>query len=173
MDHQHAENVLRLATSLFRQLKPLHGLGGKDRFLLEAGCLLHDVGITEGVKGHHRSSYRLIMEAELPLGPEDKRLVACMARYHRKRPPRDGDEEISSLGEKDRRRLYALTSILRIADGLDYQHAAVVKDVECIITDAEVVLNIRSDEDWTAEAEAAVKKSDLFKRTFGRTVRLE
>lgn len=172
VDHQHAENVLRLSASLFRQLKSLHGLGGKDRFLLEAAALLHDVGITEGVKGHHRSSYRLIMETELPLTAEDKRMVACMARYHRKRPPRDGDEEISSLGEKDRRRLYALTSILRIADGLDYQHAAVVKDAECTITDTEVVLRIRSNEDWTAEAEAAVKKSDLFERTFGRTVRL-
>jgi putative phosphoesterase len=173
VDHQHAENVLRLAASLFRQLKPLHGLGGKDRFLLEAACLLHDAGITEGVKGHHRSSYRLIMEAELPLGPEDKRMVACMARFHRKRPPRDSDEEIAPFGEKDRQRLYALTSILRIADGLDYQHAGVVKEVDCTISDADVVVKISSDEDWTAEAEAAMRKADLFERTFGRKVRIE
>lgn len=172
VDHQHAENVLRLAASLFRQLKPLHGLGGKDRFLLEAACLLHDVGITEGVKGHHRSSYRLIMEAELPLGAEDKRMVACMARYHRKRLPRDGDDEISALGEKDRRRLYALTSILRIADGLDYQHGGVVKEVECTIADAEITIRIASEDDWTPEAEAAMRKADLFERTFGRKVRI-
>ncbi len=172
VDHQHAENVLRLAASLFRQLKPLHGLGGKDRLLLEAACLLHDAGITEGVKGHHRSSYRLIMEADLPLTAEDKKIVACVARYHRKRPPRDEDTEIASLGEKDRRRVEMMASILRIADGLDYQHAAVVKGVECEIADSEVIIRIASDEDWTPEAEAAMKKADLFERTFGRKVRL-
>jgi putative phosphoesterase len=172
VDHPHAENVLRLSASLFSQLKPLHGLGGRDRFLLEAASLLHDAGITEGVKGHHRSSYRLIMEADLPLTPGDKGLVACMARYHRKRPPRDGDPEVAALGEKDRRRLYMLTSILRIADGLDYQHAGVVKDTECTISDAEIVIRITSEEDWTPEAEAAMRKSDLFERTFSRKVRL-
>ncbi|MDW5563900.1 MAG: YfcE family phosphodiesterase [Methanomassiliicoccus sp.] len=173
VDHQHAENVLRLSTSLFRQLKPLHGLGGKDRFVLEAASLLHDVGTTEGMKGHHRASYRLIMEAELPLSPEDKRLVACMARFHRKRPPRDGDAEIAAFDEKERRRLYMLTSILRVADGLDYQHVGAIKDVECAISEAEVVIKIKSDNDWTPEAEAAVKKADLFERTFARKVRLE
>lgn len=172
VDHQHAENVLRLAASLFRQLKPLHGLGAKDRLLLEAACLLHDVGIVEGVKGHHRSSYRLIMEAELPLSAEEKEMVACMARYHRKRPPRDGDAEIASLGEKDRRRMEMMASMLRIADGLDYQHAAVVKDLKCEIADTEVTIRIASDGDWTPEAEAATKKADLFERTFGKNVRI-
>jgi exopolyphosphatase/guanosine-5'-triphosphate,3'-diphosphate pyrophosphatase len=172
MDHQHAENVLRLSASLFRQLKSLHGLGGKDRFLLEAASLLHDVGLTEGVKGHHRSSYRLIMESDLPLSPEDKNMVACMARFHRKRPPHDRDPEVETLEEKDRRRLYALTSILRIADGLDCQHAGVVKEAVCAISDAEVVITIASDGDWTPEAEAALRKGDLFERTFGRRVRL-
>jgi putative phosphoesterase len=68
LDHTHAETVLRLADSLFMQLAPLHGLGERDRSLLMAGCLLHDVGTMEGMKGHHRSSYRLIMEMDLPSG---------------------------------------------------------------------------------------------------------
>lgn len=173
VDHQHAENVLRTATALFQQLTALHGLGAKDRFLLEAACLLHDVGIAEGVRGHHRSSYRLIMEAGLPLAPGDRSMVALMARFHRKRIPEDGDEQVSLMSGNDRRRLYSLTSILRIADGLDYQHAGVVKDVICSIANDEVIVKISSDGDWAPEAEAALRKSDLFERTFARRVRFE
>ncbi len=173
VDHEHAEQVLKLATIIYRQLRPLHGLGGKDRFILEAACLLHDVGIAEGVKGHHRASYRLIMEQKLPLTPEEKRMVACMARFHRKRPPKDGEPELSEMTPDELRRFHMLTSILRVADGLDRQHDSVVKDVECLIGPAEVTFKLKAASDSTAEAEAAKMKADHFERTFERKVRFE
>jgi exopolyphosphatase/guanosine-5'-triphosphate,3'-diphosphate pyrophosphatase len=43
-DEAHAQQVSRLALALFDQLEPLHGLGGKERRLLLAGALLHDIG---------------------------------------------------------------------------------------------------------------------------------
>jgi hypothetical protein len=169
-DHQHAEQVLKIATTLFRQLRPLHGLGGKDRFVLEAAALFHDVGITEGVKGHHRASYRLFMEQNLPLTPEEKNMVACIARFHRKRAPKGDEPELASLSPEDLRRFMSLTSILRVADGLDYHHDRVVKDVECEIGQEAVVMKLRSGTDHAAEVEAATAKSDLFERTFQRKV---
>ncbi len=173
VDHEHAEQVLKLATMIYRQLKPLHGLGGKDRFILEAACLLHDVGIAEGVKGHHRSSYRLIMEQKLPLTPEEKRMVACIARFHRKRAPKKDEPELSGLIADELGRFHVLASILRVADGLDYQHDSVVKDVECEIGPAEVVFKIKATSDCSAEVEAAKKKADLFEQTFERQVRFQ
>ncbi len=172
VDHPHAENVLRLATSLFRQLKPLHGLGARDRFLLEAGCLLHDIGAIEGMRGHHRTGYRLIQEMDLPLTPEEKHTVACLARYHRKRPPRSDDPELVPLDENGRKRLFALASILRIADGLDYRHDGAVKDVKCTIGPHEVTLKLRPCAGAVDPADLNLRKSDLFESTFGRKVRV-
>jgi putative phosphoesterase len=172
IDHRHAEHVLALAVSLFRELQPLHGLGGHDRFLLEAGCLLHDVGAAEGQKGHHRASYRIIMETNLPLSDRDRVMVACLARYHRRRPPRQGDSELVSLDDQDRERLYRLASILRIADGLDYRHNSSVREVQCEIGEDEVVVKVTSRTDWVDEHSAAQEKADLFERTFGRKMRL-
>ena len=173
LDHPHAENVLRLADSLFQQLAPLHGLGERDRSLLEAGCLLHDVGTMEGMKGHHRSSYRLILEMDLPLTKEDRHMVACLARYHRKRPPREDDPELRPLNDKARRRLQVLASILRVADGLDYRHDGAVKEVECIIGPEEVVLKIISSLEELSSEDLNLTKADLFEKTFGRKVRVE
>lgn len=172
VDHSHAENVLRLASSLFRQLKPLHGLGAGDRFLLEVGCLLHDVGASEGLKGHHRTGYRMIQEVYLPLSQEERHIVACLARYHRKRPPRSGDPELLPLDVKARHRLLALASILRIADGLDYRHDGSIKDVRCKMGPDEVVLKLRPRDGAVDPSNLNLRKSDLFETTFGKKVRI-
>jgi len=169
-DHRHAEQVVKLASILFRQLRPLHGLGGKDRFLLEAAALLHDVGIAEGVKGHHKASYRLIMEQALPLTPEEKRMVACLARFHRKRAPTGDEPELAPLSPEELKRFMHLASMLRVADGLDYSHERTVKDLECAIGEGEVAIKVVSATDHTAEVEAAQFKADLFERTFRRKV---
>ncbi len=172
IDHPHAENVLRLATSLFRQLRPLHGLKARDRMLLEAGCLLHDVGTVEGMKGHHRTSYRIISEMDLPLTGEEKRMVACLARYHRKRPPRPDDPELEGLDEGAQARLFALASILRLADGLDYRHDGWVREVKCTITEDELLLTIKA-KGMMYKDDLNMSKADLFESTFNRKVRLK
>lgn len=173
MDHPHSEQVLKLAALMFRDLKTLHGLSGKDRFLLEAGCLLHDIGFTEGRKGHHWASYRMIMEQKLPLNPQDKRMVACLARYHRKRPPKDGDPELSGLDKEEVERMTKLAAMLRVADGLDYRHEGIVKSIECQVGPESVVIKLDASSDPSLEVEAATSKADLFQEVFAREVRFE
>ena len=41
---EHTHQVSRLALRLFDCLTGLHGLADGDRFLLECGSLLHDIG---------------------------------------------------------------------------------------------------------------------------------
>ena len=50
IDHGHSEQVMKLAMELFKGLRPLHDLGSEDRFIFEAGCLLHDIGLADGNK---------------------------------------------------------------------------------------------------------------------------
>ncbi len=93
IDHGHTQQVMKLAMELFKGLRPLHDLGSEDRFILEAGCLLHDIGLADGDKAHNRASYRMIMtETVLPFNDRERQMIACLARYHRKRPPKDEDE---------------------------------------------------------------------------------
>ena len=169
VDHQHAENVLRLAALLFRELRPIHRLSDRERFLLEASSLLHDVGLSEGVRKHHRASHRLVMGmSELPLDDRERRMVAAVARYHRRRCPREDDEELRGLDELDVERVMRLAAILRVADGLDYGHVGAVRDVTVGIGEDAVTLRLDASRDPAPEVAAAIKKSDLFEQTFGR-----
>jgi len=102
VDPDHAAQVRKLAIVLFHELAPLHGLKADALALLEASCLLHDIGIMEGVEGHNRISRRLVLEnEELPLLDGERRFISAMVRYHRGRLPRvggQGDEETVRRG---------------------------------------------------------------------------
>lgn len=171
VDFQHAQQVKKLALSIFDQLKPIHGLRQQDRFLLEASGLLHDIGWSRGTKKHNRASFQMIKDDRMiPLGNDERIIIACISRYHRKRPPLNGDEGFRDLKKADKTRVRMLSSILRVADGLDYSHNSIVKEVTCEITTDSVVLNCEVSGSFDIEKNVAQKKSDLFVETFDRAL---
>jgi exopolyphosphatase / guanosine-5'-triphosphate,3'-diphosphate pyrophosphatase len=169
----HAEAVLTLARHLFDQTRELHGLGGRARILLEAAALLHDVGVAVNNDGHHKHSQYLIEASELVgLTEEERHFVALLARYHRKGPPSRDHEEFEALRRRDRSMLERLAALLRLADALDRQHAAVVRGVIVKIREEDVELRpILAGEAMTRltlEAKAVEEKGALFAALFGK-----
>ena len=57
-DDVHVQHVARLSLQMFDALaeEGLHALGGEERELLWAACLLHDIGVTIDYDDHHRHS---------------------------------------------------------------------------------------------------------------------
>ena len=68
--------------------------GPHDRELIEAAALLANVGYLINFEGHHKHSYHLILNSELPgFEREQLRLLALVARYHRgSRPKKKHDD---------------------------------------------------------------------------------
>lgn len=165
----HSRQVARLAFLLFDALTPLHGYGGKERALLRTAGMLHDIGWVYGQKGHDLNSFRLIMDDRtLPVNRRERRIIALLAKYHRKNVPDLRDEDFTPLKRKDRERVCALASLLRIADGLDYTHTDRVKTLACTVTEDLVTCRPEYIGDGTVERDRALKKSDLFVRVFRR-----
>lgn len=169
----HAETVCTLARQLFDQTRELHGLGGRARVLLEAAALLHDVGVAVSNDGHHKHSQYLITASELVgLSDEERRIVGMLARYHRKTPPQRDHEDFLQLRRKDRTLVERLTALLRLADALDRQHAAVVRGVSVKIREGRVelrpILGSGDRTRLTLEARAVEEKGAWFAELFGR-----
>jgi exopolyphosphatase / guanosine-5'-triphosphate,3'-diphosphate pyrophosphatase len=122
-DPAHALHVAHIAVTLFDELKNagLHAMDHKYRALLEYGCMLHDIGWVEGQAKHHKRAFSMIERAQLPLGKEDKRIVALVARFHRKAEP-DAQPEFKALPAQTRDAVSKLAAIIRVADGLDRLH---------------------------------------------------
>ena len=168
---QHSESVARLALELFDQTRELHRLDDDYRLLLELGATLHDVGQYISYDGHHRHSAYLIMASPIVgLREREQQVVAAIARYHRKAPPKMDHLEYARLDPADRQPVTALAAILRIADALDRQHASLVKNVKVDLRDKKVAISVSGNGDMVLERWAAKKKGKLFEDFFDRDI---
>jgi exopolyphosphatase/guanosine-5'-triphosphate,3'-diphosphate pyrophosphatase len=132
-DPEHSAQVARLALWLFDALADRHGLGDQDREVLEAAALLCNVGLFVSHAAHHKHSYYVIRNSEHLTGFTDREieLIAQVARYHRKSVPRKKHPEFAALDRDDQERVRTLAAILRVAVGLDRNHAGRVTGLRC------------------------------------------
>lgn len=166
-DPRHAEQVARLALSLFDQLADLHGLGEHERRLLEASAMLHDVGYYIAYDRHHKHAYHLILNASLPgFTHRDVRRIAAVARYHTKALPKASQESWADLDAEDRAVVERLAAILRLADGLDRGRGAHVREVRALHDGHALRLIVRGEGELHPEFYGVQKKKDLFEKTF-------
>jgi exopolyphosphatase/guanosine-5'-triphosphate,3'-diphosphate pyrophosphatase len=167
----HSEQVAKLSVRLFDQLKSLHGLGARQRELIEYGALLHDIGWLVGRKKHHKHSMYLILHGNLePFSPREIRLMGNITRYHRKAFPRGSHRSYGKLREKDRQIVRVGAALLRIADGLDRSNSAVITELRCRIRDRKVDILVKARGDAELEIWSARSRSQLFAKVFERTV---
>jgi exopolyphosphatase/pppGpp-phosphohydrolase len=177
-DWPHARQVARLAIQLFEATQPLHKLDVHALRLLDRAALLHNTGMIIEARRHHKHSYRLIKETQLPdFSREERHEIACIARYHRRALPSTSHEEFAALSRKARKRVSALAALLRIADALDYSHDGRVLFLAaepelCDETFWTIGLWIRPLAELDDELEHADEKADLFEKTFKRKLRL-
>jgi exopolyphosphatase/guanosine-5'-triphosphate,3'-diphosphate pyrophosphatase len=94
VDINHAENVADLSLRLFDELQADHGLRPRERLLLRVAGLLHEVGAFVGTTAHHKHTYYLVAHSEIfGLNRDEIEIVAQVARYHRRSPPKPSHVE--------------------------------------------------------------------------------
>jgi exopolyphosphatase/pppGpp-phosphohydrolase len=170
-DTEHSMQVTRLALVLFDGLKRLHKLGVRERRWLECAAVLHDIGLSQGVSGHHKQSMTLILnETELPFTSNERRVIASIARYHRKGLPTQKHFNLKTLSSSDLEKINVLAGILRVADALDYTHQSTVKSLKVKITPKKITVECWANQDAMLEDQAVNKKKDLFEAVFNRNL---
>ncbi len=172
----HVQHVSRLALQLFDGSAALHGLGPRERVLLEAAAHLHDIGHAEGFspEGHHKESARLIREHPWQhLDARDVEIVAQVSRYHRKSIPDMSHDEFRRLSAPDRRIVQYLAGLLRLADSLDRTHEQRVTAATVDVRNNQLVLRLTTAGPIEREIRAVYKKADLAAAVFQRDVVIE
>jgi exopolyphosphatase/guanosine-5'-triphosphate,3'-diphosphate pyrophosphatase len=171
VDLPHARQVSRIAGSLWQQLAEPLSLKAEDREVIETAALLANVGYLINFEGHHKHSYHLIVNSELP-GFERRQLqlLANAARYHRGTRPKQRHENFAELSPEDQARVSALAAILRVALALDRTHQQNVGDVRARVRNDVVRIVIHAQGDTEVDVWAAERKVDMFEKVFGRKV---
>jgi exopolyphosphatase/guanosine-5'-triphosphate,3'-diphosphate pyrophosphatase len=126
------QQVAKLALSLFDQTKGiLHHWSDNARELLWSAAILHNCGYYISHAAHHKHSYYLIRYGEL-LGYTETEidLIANIARYHRKSPPKKKHENFQPLSKPYRLLVSQLSALLRLAVALDRRQLGVIKEIQ-------------------------------------------
>jgi putative phosphoesterase len=169
-DTEHFAQVTKLALELFDRLVNVHKLSIRERCWLECAALLHDIGLSVSRIGHHKISSTLILnETQLPFPSLDRGIIASIARYHRKALPKQSHSNLTALDPTSIQKVKILSSLLRIADSLDYTHQCGVKSLNVKVGTKKVTIECETEiEDTALEEQAFNKKKDLFERVFAK-----
>ena len=141
VDLPHSQRVAELALSLFDQTYgQIHFWDKPIKQLLWSAAILHNSGHFVSHDAHHKHSYYLIRYGEL-LGYTESEIdiIANIARYHRKSPPKKKHQNLQNLSKDQRSIVSQLSAILRVAVALDRRRIGAIRDVilDCDLTTRE------------------------------------
>jgi exopolyphosphatase/guanosine-5'-triphosphate,3'-diphosphate pyrophosphatase len=171
---EHAQQVARLALTLFDQTRATHGLTDREREWLEYAALLHDIGLHISYPGHHKHSYYLIRNGDLRgFEPDEIETMALVARYHRRTAPKRSHDGFGAFPRKGRHAIRTLAAILRLAETLDRSHAQAIATIELYEGAEDAVLRLQGSGDMELELWAAARQAAPFERLIGKPLRIE
>ncbi len=174
-DEPHASVVTHMALKLFDLLHEDHGLGSRERLLLEIAAMLHDIGNFISPSSHHKHGHYLINAADIfGLRKIDKEIVANVVRYHRRSPPKMTHIPYVSLPKPERAVVSKLAALLRVAEALDASHQRKCRDFVFEREGDAVNLWVpETSGDIALERQSLSRKSDMLLDVLGTSIQLK
>jgi exopolyphosphatase/guanosine-5'-triphosphate,3'-diphosphate pyrophosphatase len=171
VDMKHALRVRDSAMRLFSMLRSVHQLPPAYDEWLSAAAMLYEVGDYVNRNGRHRHTYYIISHSEI-LGytPEQRRIIAAIARYLGKTHPTPTDTAIKLLPAADQDFVKKASLILRLAGALNLSRSGAVSHTRVLIREGRVRFTLAGRPRSSVDLElwAVEKEKDYFREVFGR-----
>ena len=171
VDLTHALNVRDSAMTLFAATKSIHKLSPDYREWLSAAAMLYEVGDYVNRNGRHRHTYYIISFSEI-LGytPEQRRIIAAVARYLGKSRPSPDDAPMEALPPAERESVRKASLLLRLARALNLGRGGAVHSTRVRIEKNKINLLMTPKPRASIDLElwAVEKEKDYFREVFGR-----
>ncbi len=164
----HTEAVRELSVTIFDALKRIHGMGGRERLLLQVAAILHDCGRYVSLVNQADWSYQIIMASELiGLNHLERVMVACAVKYVSY--PTVPYEELKDQLDQERYMVVAkLAVILRLSNALDRSHRQKFKNVRAALKlkEKQLLVTLETKENIILEKGLMEGYTDSFEQIF-------
>lgn len=162
------ETLERIALTIFDSMKRIHGLGKRERLLLQLAARLHDCGKYISMVNLGECSYNIIMSTEIiGLSHKEREIVANVVKYNHLPFVYYYNADGRSLLDEDAYLVVAkLTALLRVANGLDRSHKQKFKDVKTVVKDGQLVIQVDTAADITLERGLFTRRADFFEEVY-------
>ena len=168
-NRNHTQVMEKLALTIFDKMKSVHGLGKRERLLLQISVLLHDCGKYINMSQSAECSYNIIMATEvIGLSHMEREILANIVRFNSGNVMPFEELAVSSLLERtEYMTIIKLTAILRMANALDRSHKQKIKEIKVNIKDNHTIqIVVDSPEDLTLEQALFKEKTELFEEVY-------
>lgn len=170
-NEEHALHIADTCSHLYQCMSREVYLSSRYEALLRVSAILHEVGCFISERAHHKHSMYIIQNSDLfGLSARERRLVALIARYHRKSLPSPSHSGYSSLSRKERIIVSKLAALLRVADALHRTNLHPSKHLHLKLEPGLMVITVKHAADISLEQIALAEKGQLFERVFGRKI---
>lgn len=155
------------ATKIFDSMKQYHGMGKRERLLLQISAVLHDCGKYISMSAPGNCAYDIIMSTEIiGLSHTEREMVANIVRYNTVAfPPYDRFD--GKMSETQYMTVMKLTAILRIVNAMDRSHKQKFKNIKTSVKNQLLTITTESIEDISLERVLFKEKADFFEEVFG------
>lgn len=171
VDLDHALQVRGSALQLFSALRSVHRLPPEYREWLAAAAMLYEVGDYVNRSGRHRHAHYIISHSEI-LGytPQQRRLIAAIARYLGKSRPTAGDTPLKGLSQAEQEGVRKASLVLRLARALNLGRSGAVRAARIQARDGKVNVKLQARPRASVDLElwAVEKEKSYFREIFGR-----
>jgi len=171
IDLDHALQVREASLHLFDKLKSLHRLPAEYKEWLSAAAMLYEVGDYVNRNGRHRHTHYIISQSEI-MGytPEQRRIIAAIARYLGKSRPIPGDGPMKLLSPVEQEAVTKASLVLRLGRALNLSRSGAVGSAKVTVHEAKVTILIARKPSASVDLElwAVEKERDYFREVFGR-----
>ncbi len=163
-----SETLEKIALTIYDSMKKVHGLGKRERLLLQLATILHDCGKYISLTNLGECSYNIIMSTEMiGLSHLEREIVANTVKYnHMDFDYYEMIGQNSNLDKEAYLKIAKLTAILKIANGLDRSHKQKFKDIKTLLQDEELIITIDTAVDITLEKGLFHKRAEFFTEVY-------
>ena len=175
IDQKKAEPVRAHAVQLFDGLAKVHDLPPEYRLWIQAAAMMYEVGKFMNHQGHHRHTQYIIANSEIfGFSPEQRQIVAAIARYIGKSRPDAIDRTMRTMPIEEQARIERAVVLLRLAVALNQDRASAVVGLKMRVYPKRVFLEIVPGRGG-AELEfwAVKKEATYFREVFRRELLVE
>ena len=170
-----SETMEEICLTIFDSMQKVHGMGKRERLLLQLSAILHDCGKFINMTNVGECSYNIIMNTEMiGLSHVERQIVAFVVRFNHDRFLYYDEMVTESMIDRKAYLVIAkLAAILRLANSLDKSHKQKFKKIKGTLSEQELVLTVEAGQDILLEQEMLKRAADFFEEVYCVRPRIE
>lgn len=164
----HIRNLEEIALLVFDRMKKIHGMGKRERLLLQISIILHNCGKFISLEDVSECAFNIIMATEIiGLSHAEREMIAYTVKFNTSRFLYYDELSMRTALSKEEYMVVAkMTAILRMVNALDRTHQQKCKNVTVTLKEHELKIAVASQADLSLEIGTFNEKAEFFEEIF-------